>query len=155
MIVLGYYRQAYPGSNRAPFVDVDVRSVTGQWTPIRFLIDLGADATYLPASYIQTLQVDPSNTPVRNDVSGVGSSNLRNLRLLTQVRFVGSGYEKVCTVEIGLFSDPTVLDFPLIGRDLLNLFALVCDEDQDVVYLLDSQDRQRALRLLLQQSSVS
>jgi hypothetical protein len=55
-------------------------------------------------------------------------------------------------VEIGVFSDPTLLDLPLLGRDLLNPFTLVCDEGQDFVYLLDGQDRQRVLDFLLQSS---
>ncbi|GEM_PF-6217474 len=107
-------------------------------------------ATFLPASYIQTLQVNPATTPVRNDVSGVGSSNLSTLRFLTQARFVGETDEMIVATEIGLFLDPDVLDFPLLGRDLLNLFTLVCDEGQNLVYLLEGQDRQRGLGLLLQ-----
>lgn len=150
MIVVGHYREAYPGGNRTPFVDVDVQSATGQWITVRFLIDLGADATFLPASYIQTLQVNPATTPVRSDVSGVGSSNLSTLRFLTQVRLIGEADEVIGTMEIGLFLDPAVLDFPLLGRDLLNLFTLVCDEGQNLVYLLNGQDRQRALNLLFQ-----
>jgi hypothetical protein len=152
MIVVGSYLKIDSGGNRAPFVEGDVQSATGQWTPVDFLIDLGADATYLPASYIQRLQIDPTKLSSRSDTSGVGSGNLSTLQFLTQVRFVGEVEERVDTVEIGIFLDPTILDLPVLGRDLLNLFTLVCDEDQNLVYLLDGQDRQKVLDFLLRSS---
>jgi hypothetical protein len=69
MIIVGTSRTAYPGGNRAPFITADVQSTTGQWQMARFMIDPGADATYLPASYIRRLQIDPATLPSRDDTS--------------------------------------------------------------------------------------
>jgi hypothetical protein len=40
-------------------------------------------------------------------------------------------------VTIGIFRDESLLDLPVLGRDVLDQFALVLDRRRDLVALLD------------------
>jgi len=54
-----------------PFVKVSVLSPLGMWIDIPFLIDTGADATFLDHSCINYLGIDVSSLPVKDDAGGV------------------------------------------------------------------------------------
>jgi hypothetical protein len=68
MIVRGRYVNI-SGSHR-PFVALSVLSPSGAWIGIPFLVDSGADATFLDYSCVDYLGIDVSSLPIRDDVGG-------------------------------------------------------------------------------------
>jgi hypothetical protein len=72
LIYQGRYSYTHWSNPLAPFVEALVRTVDKRWIWVSFLIDLGADATYLPSEFVQKLgiQLDQANT--EDNVTGVG-----------------------------------------------------------------------------------
>jgi Aspartyl protease len=67
------FRGVYDNINgvRRPYIIILVRSRDGTWIPLPFLIDSGVDATFLDASCLQQMGIDPG-TASEQTASGVG-----------------------------------------------------------------------------------
>ena len=74
------------------------------------------------------------------------TSTIGYYKLNTEMRFLmGRGVRSV-QLTIGIFRDEGVLELPVLGRDVLDEFALVLDRSRNIVALLEpSQPDQIAL----------
>ena len=70
---------------RRPYITVRVRSAEGMWIPLPFLIDSGADATFLDASCLQQIGA-PSGTISEQTASGIGGK-ASHVQFSTTLRF--------------------------------------------------------------------
>jgi hypothetical protein len=72
MLVNGRYVSI--GGIYRPFVKASVLSPSGVWMDVPFLVDTGADATFLDHSCIAYLGVDVSSLPTKDDAGGVAGT---------------------------------------------------------------------------------
>lgn len=70
MIFHGRYR--YNNGAYRPFITGYVLSTNRRWMKYSFLVDTGADQTFLHYRSIDILGIDKSQLGVRDDVGGVG-----------------------------------------------------------------------------------
>jgi len=138
MIVKGRYVNV-AGFHR-PFVALSLLSSSGAWVAIPFLVDSGADATFLDHSCIDYLGIDVSSLPIKDDAGGV-SSQLSYYEFPVQLRLEGeSGAAKVFAGSIGILTDPAASDTPILGRDVLDHFAIIFDRRRNLVLLITEPD---------------
>jgi hypothetical protein len=117
-----------------PVIRVDVMAANGEWIPAPFLVDTGADRTVLNADVWRRLGLAADQPAV--ELGGLGGTT-DSVYAETQLRFTEMGGGNV--FFRGRITAVTVLealDTSVLGRDILNLFALIVDRPRDVVCLL-------------------
>ncbi len=114
MIFKGRYSQTMWGSPLAPFVEAKVRATDDRWVKVFFLIDLGADGTYLPHSYVTKLGLQPDEAQTEDDVTGVGGQKIEHIPYTTQLRFSNND-RRTFDLEIGVFTKAEALTFVIIA----------------------------------------
>lgn len=144
MIFRGRYR--YNQGAYRPFITAYVRSQSGQWVKHSFLVDSGADETFLPYRSVEILEMETARVQIRDDVGGVGGYGLPYFRFPTEIKFVSTEGMKLFGGEVNVFLDPHATDVPLLGRDVLDTFVVVFDRKKDQVLLLDDHDDYRLER---------
>lgn len=123
-------------------------SPSGAWIGIPFLVNSGADATFLDYSCVDYLGIDVSSLPIRDDAGGV-SSQLSYYELSVQLRLEGeAGAAKVFSGSIGILTDPAASDTPILGRDVLDHFAAIFDRRRDLVLLIAEPDDYQVVQWL-------
>lgn len=147
MIFKGRYSQTTPYNPLAPFVKASIRTVEDQWIEVSFLIDLGADSTYLPAKYAKKLGLQLNGAETSDNVTGVGGQRTEYVPFTTHLKFERAGDRKTFDLEIGVFTREESLDVPLLGRDVTNFFTVLCDFRANLVWLVDEEPRERVLQL--------
>ena len=144
MFIWGKYVQAERGAFE-PRVQAYLPTATGLWHRFEFLIDSGSDHTFLPPDGAKTLRINLSALRTSDDAGGVGSNRLVYYKFDTELRFLMGGHMRPVPVTIGIFQDEGLLDLPVLGRDVLDQFALVLDRSRNLVALIDpSQPNQIA-----------
>lgn len=139
MICYGSYR-INQGAFR-PFIRAWVLSAHNQWTRMSFLIDTGADETFLHQRSIQILKIDTSNLTVMTDVAGVGGSGIPYFRWKTKVKLASlEGEGRLFGGEVNLFLDPHASRIPILGRDVLDNFSIIFDRKRNVVIFIELPD---------------
>ena len=119
-----------------PYITIEVKSVTDAWIALPFLIDTGADATFLDHSCLQQLGLDASFEAMQTTVSGVGGST-PYMEFSTQLRLRSETREnKIFVGAIGIFTDPAASDTPVLGRDVLDAFKTIIDYERNQILLL-------------------
>lgn len=117
-----------------PMMDVLVQTGDGAWTDVGFLIDSGADRTVFSADLLNRLGLQ--DRPADQNLSGVGGT-VATVLVSTRLRFTTTVGQSVdFPAEFAAFTDQTALDTPVLGRDVLNVFAVVLDRPRNVVCLL-------------------
>jgi len=144
MIVSGRY-VSIDGVYR-PFVVASLLSSSGAWVDVPFLVDSGADATFLDHSCLAYLGIDVSSLPVKDDAGGVAGS-LSYYEFPARLRMEGESNEaKVFSGNIGILTAPEASDTPILGRDILDHFAAIFDRRRDRVLLVTEPDDYQILR---------
>ena len=133
MRINGLWRLMSDGKVR-PMVRMEVLGQDGGWRQDEFLVDTGADGTAFTVDLQARLGL-PS-TPTAS-VSGVGGA-APSVLIATSVRLQRDDGGTV-TIQgsqfIGL-SGPSALDMNVLGRDILDLFAVIVDRPGNLVCLL-------------------
>ena len=130
----------------APFVEASIRATDGKWVKVFFLIDLGADGTYLPSEYLKKLGIQLNGAKVEDNITGVGGQKVKYIPFTTQLRFRSNVVRRTFDLEIGVFTQEESLDIPVLGRDVMNFFTLLCDLKANLVWLIDEADRIKFLQ---------
>jgi len=138
MIFHGRYR-LNSGAFR-PFVSARVLAPDGTWKKYSFLADTGADETFLHYASIDILGLDTQRLTVKRDVGGVGGSGVPYFELDTQIEFRSRVETWVFSGKVNVFLDPHATDIPILGRDILDLFATIFDREREDVILLSRPD---------------
>jgi Aspartyl protease len=130
------FRGAYDDINgvRRPYITILVRSYDGTWIPLPFLIDSGADATFLDASCLQQIGTSPGAV-VEQTASGVGGK-VTHMQIATALRFASEDGTKTFSGTIGIFTDPAACDTPVLGQDVLDHFRVIFDQSRNAILLL-------------------
>ena len=117
-----------------PVIRGEVQAADGTWMKVPFLVDTGADRTVFSADILNALHLQPINSPDRlGGVGGIADS----VGVKTQIRLTQDDAGKaVFKGQFAGFTDPEALDMSVLGRDILNLFALIVDQPADTVCLL-------------------
>ncbi len=146
MIFHGRYSKTNWENPLAPFIKASIRAKDGQWIEVFFLIDLGADGTYLPSKYAKKLGLQLDEAKTKDDATGVGGQRVEHIPYMTQIRFKSDGDRRTFDLEIGVFTQEEALDLPVLGRDVLNFFTLLCDVRANLVWLMDDVSRTQILQ---------
>jgi hypothetical protein len=125
MISYGHYR-VNQGAFR-PFISAWVLSADGRWVRMSFLLDTGADETFLHQRSISILNISTASLNVKTDVSGIGGSHVPYFRWNTQVKLASrEGQGRVFGGEVNVFLDPHASRIPILGRDVLQQVSFAC-----------------------------
>jgi predicted aspartyl protease len=117
-----------------PIVRASLLCGNGVWLPFEMLVDTGADRTVLSASVFDESKL-PGLTPDQA-VGGIGgaiptvvvSSQLRIARADGQYAFFRSQYAACVDLDS--------LDMSVLGRDILDMFALIVDRRANIVAII-------------------
>jgi hypothetical protein len=122
-----------------PVVRGEVLGGDGQWHELLLLVDTGADRTVLSAGEFRQGQFVPVETDRR--ISGVGGL-VESVAVDTQLRLKRSdGQQVLFRGQFAACTDPDALDMSILGRDILDMFALLIDRRADLIAILGGQHR--------------
>jgi len=117
-----------------PIIRGAVMNAYGFWEPALFLVDIGADRTVFSAAILELLGFPPIATA--KDLGGVGGV-AKSVIIKTQVRLdCDDGGKAVFRGEYAAFVDLEALDISVLGRDIMDRFAVIVDRPNDVICLL-------------------
>lgn len=122
-----------------PLIDGHLMADNGIWEAVEFLLDTGADRTVLNAAVMAKLGL--STHEPEEEISGLGGitgSVIIETKLNLQR---DDGMAVIFTSRFTAVTDPTALDFCILGRDILDLFSIILDRAGDVVCLLSQRHR--------------
>lgn len=133
MLISGLWHLCDDGMVR-PVTRAEILTGDGSWSKARFLVDTGADRTVFSADILDALHLQPIDSPDR--LSGVGGM-ADSVVVETRIRFTHEDEGKAVFIgQFAGFIDPEALDMSVLGRDIINLFALIVDRRADTVCLL-------------------
>lgn len=122
-----------------PVLQGQVLAADGSWEDVVFLLDTGADQTVFSADTLQKLGLTPQGAS--EPLTGVGGT-AEAIVLATELRlFREAGGDVIFRGQFQAFTDPKALDMSVLGRNLLNLFAVIVDRSQEVICLLAQRHR--------------
>jgi hypothetical protein len=122
-----------------PVIQAEVSREDGSWVEDVFLVDSGADRTVLSADALAKTGLPPVSSP--EHLLGVGGKP-DSIVVETSIRMKREdGSFARIRGRFFAFTRPESLDQCILGRDILNLFAVILDRPQDVVCLLGQNHR--------------
>ena len=122
-----------------PIVRAKILGADGAWQSAVFLLDTGADRTVLSANVLNLLDL-PCVQP-EDRIGGVGGL-VDSVDVTTQIRLARDDGRWI-TLR-GVYAacvQLEALDMSVLGRDILNLFAVIVDRAGDHVILLHGSDK--------------
>jgi predicted aspartyl protease len=105
-----------------------------QELPIVLLIDTGADRTVLGSAFAEILE-DAQQDTVESFVSAGGQLDCFLAAVRLELQDVGNRPIRFSTSCV-ILADPNQKNEHLLGRDILDYFALICDREANQVALL-------------------
>jgi predicted aspartyl protease len=101
------------------------------------LVDTGADRTVLSADVMGMLKLQPIETG--DHLSGAGGS-VESTVVVTEIRLTqDTGIKATFSGQYAGCKDVNDLDMSVLGRDILDLFALIVERKSDTICLLGHQ----------------
>jgi gag-polyprotein putative aspartyl protease len=138
MRINGKWKMCEDGVVR-PLIDGDLLSGSGFWEAVEFLLDTGADRTVLNAAALAKLGL--STLEPEEEISGLGGVT-GSVMIETKLNLQrDDGAAVIFTSRFTAVTDPTALDFCILGRDILDMFSVIIDRAGDVVCLLSQRHR--------------
>lgn len=117
-----------------PVIRGEILAGDGSWVKALFLVDSGADRTVFSADVMEALQLQAIDSADR--LSGAGGV-VDSVVVEAQIRLTHDRNGKaIFKGQFAGFTDLEALDMSVLGRDILNLFALIVDRQGDTVCLL-------------------
>lgn len=113
--------------------------VQGQELPITFLIDTGADSTVIGSAFTSLL-VDVQQESTKSLVGAGGQVNCFFASVRLELRDVSNRPIRF-SIPCAILTDPSQANEHLLGRDILDYFALICDRETNRVTLLRAPHR--------------
>ena len=121
-----------------PILRANVLGSDNEWTSVIFLLDTGADRSVISASVLDELRLPFVQSEDR--IGGVGGL-VDSVNVTTQIRLPRGGGQWITlrgTYAACLHQE--ALDMSVLGRDILNIFAVIVDRAGDRVALLHGAD---------------
>ncbi len=122
-----------------PVIYGEMLSSEGIWEGVEFLVDTGADRTVLSAAVLAKLGL--ATLEAEEDISGLGGTTgsvLVEAKLNLQR---DDGNPVLFTSQFTAVTDAAGLEFNVLGRDIMDLFAVIIDRPGKVVCLLSQKHR--------------
>jgi hypothetical protein len=128
--VIFYGRYWFNAGAYRPSLTAYGLSTDGRWVKHSFLLDTGADVTFLSRSSIAMLGIDTAGVTVKDNVGGIGGQGVPYFEYQTQIRLISPGGVRVLEGTLNVFLDPHAVEVPLLGRDIkANAAGLRVPED--------------------------
>jgi hypothetical protein len=122
-----------------PVISGELLSGEGFWEAVELLLDTGADRTVFSAAMLAKLGL--SMLEPEEDISGLGGVT-GSVQIETQLNLPREDRRPVIfTSRFTAVTDPGALDLCVLGRDILDLFAVIIDRPGKVVCLLSQKHR--------------
>jgi hypothetical protein len=117
-----------------PVIVADVLAADGSWLSAELLVDIGADRTVFTAAFLTTLALP--HLPAPHQLGGVGGA-ASTVAVGTRIRFpLDGGGTVTFQGTFAPFTQPDALDMNVLGRDIMNLFAVIVDRPGEVVCMI-------------------
>lgn len=117
-----------------PIVEAEVLAGDGTWKKFELLLDTGADRSALCSAVLERLDL-PHLEP-GDRLGGVGG-DADYVVVETSIRLTSDAGDKIILrSEYAAFTEAETLDTSVLGREILNLFALIVDYRKDELCLL-------------------
>lgn len=116
-----------------PILSIEVLAGDGAWQKADFMEDTGADCSVFTANLLDDLSL-----PCRPaaPLAGVGGA-IPSVLVTTKIRLRrDDGGSYTIQSPFAGFTDPLALEMSVLGRDILDLFAVIVDRPGNVVCLL-------------------
>ena len=137
MLIRGQWTQCDDGIVR-PVIAGEVLAAEGSWLPVEMLVDVGADRSVFTAGVLATLALPHLPAPQLGCVGGAAST----VAIGTHLRLsLGGGSTVTLQGSFAGFTTAEALDMNILGRDIMNLFAVIVDRPGDVVCLIGKGHR--------------
>lgn len=122
-----------------PVIRGEALGVAGSWVRVHFLVDTGADRTVFGAHILATLGLS-ADGPAQQ-FGGVGGL-AQAVPLDTMIRLVTEGDGRArFPGPFSVMTDRVSLDMSLLGRDILDFFAVIVDRPGNTVCLVNQRHR--------------
>jgi len=122
-----------------PVIRAEILAGDGTWRSVELLADTGADRTVISANVLEGLNLD--TTEPRDRIGGVGGL-VDSVNVRTQIRLTRDDGQKVIFHgEYAACTDHEALDMTVLGRDVLEMFAVIVDRRAEVVAIIGGQHR--------------
>lgn len=120
-----------------PVLRAEVLSSGDNWRSLELLIDSGADRSVLSANVLATLALPQLPSPDR--LAGAGGV-IETVSVRTGLRIMrDDGVPTVLRGEYAACTRPESLDMSVLGRDILDMFTLVLNRQDDHIALVGGQ----------------
>lgn len=122
-----------------PVIRGAILNVHRDWEPALFLVDTGADCTVFSAAILDVLGFDSSASDSR--LAGIGGI-VNSVKIDTQLRLSrDDGGIATFRGEYAAFTQLEAIDMSILGRDILEMFAVIVDRPSGVVTLIREHHR--------------
>ncbi len=129
MLIRGLWTLCDDGIIR-PVVESEVLGADGSW----LRVDVGADRTVFNAAVLATLALPHQSAP--HQLGGVGGA-AATVAVATHIRLpLGGGSTIAFQGTFAGFTPADALDMCVLGRDIMNLFAVIVDRPGDIVCMV-------------------
>ena len=124
MLVKGRWHE-FQGEATRPIIEASVLTADGEWEPVTFLLDAGADRTVLEARLIPLLTPVDSPAALSPQLGGVGGL-VETVQMQTRIRFFrDDGGHVSVKGPFAVFTELESSDISLLGRDVTNNFDVI------------------------------
>ena len=122
-----------------PVMRAEILAGSGVWRAFELLVDTGADRTVISANVLETLRLETEQS--RDRIGGVGGL-VDSVNVRTQIRLTrDDGQKAVFRGSYAACTEHEALDMSVLGRDLLEMFAVIVDRRAEVIALIGGQHR--------------
>ena len=122
-----------------PIIRAEVLAMTGFWEPALLLVDTGADGTVFSPLIVEALGFPFG--PMRRQLGGIGGV-CESAGIETRIRFSDDRGRKIAfRSEYAAVMETGALDISVLGRDILDMFAVIVDRPGRVVALVGQRHR--------------
>lgn len=120
-----------------PIMRGEILADNGSWRAVEFLVDTGADRTVFSTNVLEALALE--TTEANESIGGIGGM-VDVVVVATRIRLTRENAQKVTfRGEYAACTEQETLDMSVLGRDLLDMFALIVDRPHNLVCLLSGQ----------------
>jgi hypothetical protein len=120
-------------------IDGEVLAANGSWLPVELLVDVGADRTVFTSGVLAILALPQAPSP--RQLGGVGGA-ARTVLIGPELRLpLSEGAAVKFQGAYAGFTDADALDMCVLGRDIMNLFAVIVDRPGDTVVMIGKGHR--------------
>lgn len=133
MRVNGEWLQCDDGVVR-PIIRAEILTGNYRWRAFELLVDTGADRTVLSANVLESLNLE-TKAP-HDPIGGIGGL-VDSVTVFTQIRLSqDDGQRAVFRSEYAACIEHEALDMSVLGRDILEFFALIVDRRGEMVAII-------------------